>query len=108
MREGCVLVSRLKQGEPSFSNFVIEAGPDVSQHPLVPDGGKFALLLGSEVDWNYHTVPQKHLGGRILSNLAGKALGGSTAIIGGKYQTSASQFELTILNRRLVPGEKED
>ncbi|KAB8077053.1 hypothetical protein BDV29DRAFT_199460 [Aspergillus leporis] len=82
MREGCVLVSRLKQGEPSFSNFVIEAGPDVSQHPLVPDGGKFALLLGSEVDWNYHTVPQKHLGGRILSNLAGKALGGSTAIIG--------------------------
>lgn len=81
---GCVLASRLKQGDTSLSILLIEAGPDVSKHPLVPDGGKYALLLGTEINWNYRTVPQKHLGGHILSNHAGKALRGGSAINGGK------------------------
>ncbi|KAF7596746.1 hypothetical protein BBP40_000174 [Aspergillus hancockii] len=79
---GSVLAPRLKRGGPPLSILVIEAGPDASQHPLVLDGGKFSPLLGSEIDWNYRTVPQNNLGGRILSNYAGKALGGSTAING--------------------------
>ncbi|KAE8154745.1 glucose dehydrogenase [Aspergillus avenaceus] len=88
---GCVLASQLKQGDPSLSILLIEAGPDVSNHSLVADGSKYTLLLGSEIDWNYHTVPQRHLGGRVLSNHAGKALGGGTAINGGGWLRGAKE-----------------
>lgn len=77
---GCVLASRLKQADRSLSVLVIEAGLDVSNHPLVPDGSKYCLLLGMDIDWNYKTVPQMHLNGRVLSNHAGRDLGGSSAI----------------------------
>lgn len=82
---GCVLASRLNQDNPSLSILLIEAGPDASSHPLVPQGSKATQLLGSELDWGYETVPQKHLDDRVLSNHAGKALGGSTVINSGKF-----------------------
>lgn len=81
---GCVLASRLKQYNSSLSILLVEAGPDASNHPLVPDGSKATQLLGSELDWTYETVPQKHLHDRVLSNHAGKALGGSTTINSGE------------------------
>lgn len=83
---GCVLASRLQQKDPTLSILIIEAGSDVSSHPLVPDGINYARLLGSEIDWHFRTVPQVHLGGRVLTNHAGKALGGSTAINAGGPQ----------------------
>ncbi|PWY87046.1 glucose dehydrogenase [Aspergillus sclerotioniger CBS 115572] len=88
---GCVLASRLKQDNPSLSILLIEAGPDASSHPLVPDGSKATQLLGSELDWSYKTVPQKHLDDRVLSNHAGKALGGSTAINSGGWMRGARE-----------------
>jgi choline dehydrogenase-like flavoprotein len=69
------------------AKYVIEAGPDVSNHPVVPHGMRYTQLLGTEIDWNYKTVPQKHLGGRILLNHAGRAVGGSSAINAGSYET---------------------
>ncbi|GAA90989.1 GMC oxidoreductase [Aspergillus luchuensis CBS 106.47] len=88
---GCVLASRLKQYNSSLSILLIEAGPDASNHPLVPDGSKATQLLGSELDWTYETVPQKHLSDRVLSNHAGKALGGSTTINSGGWMRGTKE-----------------
>ncbi|KAI3069364.1 CAZyme family AA3 [Aspergillus niger] len=88
---GCVLASRLKQYNSSLSILLVEAGPDASNHPLVPDGSKATQLLGSELDWTYDTVPQKHLHDSVLSNHAGKALGGSTTINSGGWMRGAKE-----------------
>lgn len=84
---GSVVASRLYEGDPSLSILIIEAGSDVSDRPEVLDGSRYASLLGGDLDWGYKTVPQKHLDGRVLTNHAGKALGGSTAINASKYST---------------------
>jgi choline dehydrogenase-like flavoprotein len=88
---GCVLASRLKQSDSSLSIVVIEAGSDVSKRADVLDGSQWAPLLATELNWQYQTVPQTHLGGRAVANAAGKALGGSTAINAGK-ETHAVLF----------------
>jgi choline dehydrogenase-like flavoprotein len=74
---GCVVASRLHQKYPSVSILLIEAGPDVSKHPLIHSA---PVLQHSEFDWDYKTVPQKHLGNKICFGAAGKALAGGTAI----------------------------
>ena len=72
-----MIASRLYQKYPSDSILLIEAGPDVSKHPLVHSA---PMLQHSELDWDYKTVPQKHLGNKICFGAAGKALGGGTVI----------------------------
>lgn len=59
---------------------VIEAGPDVSNNTIIPFTNNSALLIGSDLDWSYLTVPQTGLDNRPIDNLAGKAPGGGTAI----------------------------
>ena len=81
---GATLASRLHEKLPSHSILLIEAGPDVSEHPLVTKIENAARLVGSELDWKYSTVPQKHLNHRVCPNNAGKALGGGSAINAGK------------------------
>ncbi|KAF3385781.1 Pyranose dehydrogenase 3 [Talaromyces pinophilus] len=88
---GCVLASRLRQDNPSLSIVIVEAGSDVSRRPDVLDGSQWAPLLATELNWQYQTVPQKHLGGRVVANAAGKALGGSTAINAGAWTRGDSQ-----------------
>lgn len=82
---GCTLASRLHSLKPDLAIVVVEAGPDVTNHPLLSESYVAQLLVGSELDWKYKTVEQKHLKGRILSQNAGKALGGSSAINAGKH-----------------------
>lgn len=77
---GSVLASRLHAHLPLLSILLIEAGPDVANHPLVTDSRNAGRLVGSELDWNYSTVPQKHLNNRVCPNHASKALGGGSAI----------------------------
>ena len=82
---GCILAARLTEGPNSPSVILIEAGSDVSTHP------KTSLPLDcfkshfSELDWQYQTVPQKHLGGNKCYAAAGKALSGSSAINYGTW-----------------------
>lgn len=80
---GCVLASRLHQKYPSASILLIEAGADVTNDPLVL--GNAMHLPHSNLDWGYRTVPQKHLGGRVCANAAGKALGGGSAINASEF-----------------------
>lgn len=77
---GCVTASRLHEKDSSLNILLIEAGPDASQHPNVPAAMTAQLLLHSELDWNYKTVPQRHLNNRECYAAAGKALGGGSVI----------------------------
>lgn len=77
---GCVVASRLHQKYPPASILLIEAGPDVSKHPMIVNSTPTPMLQHSELDWDYKTVPQKHLGNKICFGAAGKALGGGSAI----------------------------
>ncbi|CRG91197.1 Choline dehydrogenase [Talaromyces islandicus] len=82
---GSVVATRLKEGHPSLSILIIEAGPDVSGRADVLDGTQWARLLRGDLDWGDLTVPQTHLHGRVLPNFSGKSLGGSSAINAGGW-----------------------
>lgn len=64
-----MLASRLHAHFPLLSILLIEAGPDVTNHPLVTDGRNAGRLVGSELDWNYSTVPQMYLNNRACPSL---------------------------------------
>ncbi len=75
---GCVLANRLTE-DAGVSVLLLEAGgPDTRAEIHIP--AAFSKLFQSDVDWNYHTAPQAHLGGRRLYWPRGKTLGGSSSI----------------------------
>lgn len=76
---GCVVASRLSE-DPSVSVCLLEAGgPD--SHPLVHmPAGVAAMVPTSLNNWQYQTVPQPGLNGRIGYQPRGKTLGGSSSI----------------------------
>jgi choline dehydrogenase len=75
---GCVLANRLTE-DPGTTVLLLEAGgPDTRPEIAIP--AAFSKLFQTEADWNYHTAPQPHLGGRRLYWPRGKTLGGSSAI----------------------------
>ena len=77
---GSVLASRLFRQNTTLSILLVEAGPDASNNTITPYANNSALLIGSDLDWSYLTVPQSGLDNRPIGNPAGKALGGGTAI----------------------------
>ncbi|KAI9760263.1 MAG: hypothetical protein M4579_001777 [Chaenotheca gracillima] len=82
---GCALAARLHESNPSVSILIIEAGPDVSEHPLVPHPLSAGQLYHTDIDWDYTTVPQKNLNDRGCYNCAAKALSGGSAINSGGW-----------------------
>lgn len=102
------MASRLHEQDPLLSILVIEAGSDVTEHPLVSPAATAPLLvspaatppllLRSVLDWRYSTVPQRHLERRILLRHAGTAFGGGSA-------TDSSEMT-TRLGRKLVNDPK--
>ncbi|HEY9026269.1 MAG TPA: choline dehydrogenase [Burkholderiaceae bacterium] len=76
---GCVLAARLSE-DPSVSVALIEAGP-VDRSILIHVPAGLALLAQTKTaNWNFHTVPQKGLNGRIGWQPRGKVLGGSSSV----------------------------
>ena len=76
---GCVLAARLSE-DPSVSVALIEAGP-VDKNILIHVPAGFALLAQRNIaNWNFDTVPQKGLNGRVGWQPRGKVLGGSSSI----------------------------
>jgi choline dehydrogenase-like flavoprotein len=82
---GCVLASRLKQGNPSLSVVLIEAGKEAAGHPLTTAPLACFAAHYSDLDYAYKTVPQAHLGGRQCYAAAAKALSGGSAINYGTW-----------------------
>lgn len=75
---GAALAGRLS-ADPSVRVLLLEAGPaDKKMEIHIP--AAFAKLFRSEVDWDYDTEPQPHLGGRRIFWPRGKMLGGSSSI----------------------------
>lgn len=70
--------------DAGYSVHVIEAGSiDDSPHVHSPQG--WPALLMSDNDWAVMTVPQKHLGDRVIYWPRGKVLGGSSSTNGMIY-----------------------
>ncbi len=81
---GCVLANRLS-ADPSCRVLLLEAGgPD--RHPLIHlAGGMLPMVRRGMFSWIYTTEPQQYLERRVLYELRGKVLGGSSSINGMAY-----------------------
>jgi len=76
---GCVLAARLSE-DPSVSVALIEAGP-ADRNILIHVPAGLALLAQTHTaNWNFDTVPQKGLNGRVGWQPRGKVLGGSSSV----------------------------
>ena len=75
---GCVMASRLSE-DAHVNVLLLEAGgADGRREISVP--AAFSKLFGTECDWAYETVPQRHLHGRRLYWPRGRMLGGSSSM----------------------------
>jgi choline dehydrogenase len=85
---GCALARRLSDS-PDISVCLIEAGgPDT--RPEIHDPEVYFTLWGTEVDWGYRTVPQRHTANRIHLWPRGKVLGGTSSLNGMVYLRGAA------------------
>jgi choline dehydrogenase len=75
---GCVLAARLSE-DPDVKVLLLESGPpDVKENIHVPLG--YLQLGATDVDWDYHSAPEAHCGGRRITLPRGRVLGGSSSI----------------------------
>ncbi|MCW3028602.1 MAG: hypothetical protein JWN81_1813 [Solirubrobacterales bacterium] len=75
---GCVLASRLSE-DPDVQVLLLEAGPpDTKENVHVPLG--YLKLAGTDVDWDYHSAPERECNGRRIQLPRGKVLGGSSSV----------------------------
>lgn len=75
---GAVLAARLSE-DAAFKIGLVEAG-GAATNPMIAAPSKWPLLQGSEIDWAYRTIPQRHCANRVHDWPRGKVIGGSTAI----------------------------
>ena len=75
---GCVLASRLSE-DPAVKVLLVEAGGgDSSMLFRMPAG--FARMTKGVASWGWSTVPQKHLGGRVVWYTQARVIGGGSSI----------------------------
>lgn len=86
---GCVLANRLTD-DTGLSVLLIEAGPK-DRSPLIHIPGMFAAMYQQgRFSWVYPTVPQAGVDGRVLRDVRGKVLGGSSSTNGMLYCRGAA------------------
>ena len=81
---GCVLANRLS-ANPNTSVCLIEAGKEDKHKSIHTPAGVLAIMrgtpiLGGQFNWQFNTIPQKHMHNRHGYQPRGKALGGSSSI----------------------------
>ncbi|KAI0012137.1 putative GMC oxidoreductase [Xylariaceae sp. FL0662B] len=76
---GLVVATRLTEN-PSVSVLVLEAGGNALQDPRVAIPAMWSAVLGTELDWDFITVPQENLNNRRIGQPQGRVLGGSSAV----------------------------
>lgn len=80
---GAVLAARLSE-DASRSVLLIEAGEE-NPYDIGRSQGAFFLTWGGQKNWGYQTTPQAALGGRVIGQPRGRAVGGSTTISVGAW-----------------------
>ena len=83
---GCVLARRLSEN-PDVSVLLLEAGgvdPFWEWKIRMPAALAYPMN-GTRYNWDYHTEPEPHLGGRVMHCPRGRVLGGSSSINGMVY-----------------------
>lgn len=75
---GCVLAARLSEN-PAARVLLLEAGGR-DRHPFYHLPAGFAKMTKGIGSWGWHTVPQRHLGGRVLKFTQARVIGGGSTI----------------------------
>ena len=75
---GCALASRLSE-DSDVNVLLLEAG-GTDRHPFFAMPAGFAKMTKGIASWGYSTVPQRHLGGRVLWYTQAKVIGGGSSI----------------------------
>ena len=75
---GCVLAARLSE-DPGVKVLLLEAG-GTDRNPLFHMPAGFAKMTKGIGSWGWHTVPQRHMGGRVLRFTQAKVIGGGSSI----------------------------
>lgn len=78
---GLLLANRLSQ-DANFTVAVIDPGADERDNANVVNPLGWLGLTGTSVYWNYSSIPQESLGGRVLEYDAGRGIGGTSLING--------------------------
>jgi choline dehydrogenase-like flavoprotein len=84
---GCVLANRLS-ADPSLKVLLLEAGGS-DWHPFFHWPAGFAKMTKGIGSWGWHTVPQKHMKGRVLRFTQAKVIGGGSSINAQLYTRDA-------------------
>jgi len=85
---GCVLANRLS-ADPTVSVLLLEAGGN-DRHPFYHWPAGFAKMTKGIGSWGWHTVPQKHLKGRVLRFTQAKVIGGGSSVNAQVYTRGAA------------------
>ena len=75
---GCAMAARLCEN-PDITVTLLEAGGS-DRHPLIHIPAGFARMTRGIASWGWSTVPQRHLGGRVLRYTQARVLGGGSSI----------------------------
>lgn len=77
---GCVIANRLSE-DHNVSILLLEAGEDRNKDERVYTPGlQDQILHNPDFDWQYTSVPQPGINGRVMKHPRGKMLGGTSAI----------------------------
>ena len=85
---GCAAANRLSENSDATVLVLEAGGPDV--RPEIADPMGWPLLLGSEVDWSYTTIPQPGTAGMAHPWPRGKVLGGTSCLNGMVWMRGAA------------------
>ena len=75
---GCVLAARLTE-QPDLRVLLLEAGGE-PENPDISEPAAWPLLQGTEIDWDFETVPQRFTAGRAHPWPRGRVVGGTSAM----------------------------
>lgn len=80
---GSVLAARLSE-DPNNNVLLVEAGGE-NPYDIGRSQGAFFLTWGTDKNWAYQSVPQAGLGGRVVDQPRGRAVGGSNVLNVGAW-----------------------
>ena len=94
---GGLLIANRLSANPDITVAVIDPGSDQRNNPNVTDPTQWQNSRTTPINWNYTTVPQTSLSGRVIELEAGNGIGGTSLINGIKrfHMRNDGLLELT-------------